>query len=156
PSPSARLRAMRELASAGIYTGVMLMPVLPFIEDNWANILDIVTKASDCGAQFVILWFGMSMRDRQREYFYDCLDRLFPGLRWKYQRTYGNRYSCDVPAAAELYAKTSAECNRLGIVTDLAKVKVYVPHVGVTDRPGDSRRADLQLSLFDIDQEGAP
>lgn len=154
PLPSARLRAMKELASAGIYTGIMLMPVLPFIEDNWPNIRDIIAKASDCGAQFIIPWFGMTMRDRQREYFYDCLDRLFPGVTQKYQRAYGNRYSCSVPGAADLYAKTSAECDRLGIVTDLSKVKVYVPQVGVTDRHGESRRAEPQLSLFGVDGDG--
>jgi len=154
PLPSARLRAMKELASAGIYTGIMLMPVLPFIEDNWPNIRDIIAKASDCGAQFIIPWFGMTMRDRQREYFYDCLDRLFPGVTQKYQRAYGNRYSCSVPGAADLYAKTSAECDRLGIVTDLSKVKVYVPQVGATDRHGESRRAEPQLSLFGVDGDG--
>lgn len=156
PLPSARLRAIQELASAGIYTGVMLMPVLPFIEDNWANILDIVTKASDCGAQFVIPWFGMTMRDRQREHFYVCLDHHFPGLRLKYQRTYGNRYSCGVPDAVDLSTKINAECDRLGVVTDLAKVKVYDPQPRVAHRSGKGRWPESQPSLFDTDSGGAP
>ena len=34
PLPSARLRAMQTLVENGIPTGVMLMPILPFIEDT--------------------------------------------------------------------------------------------------------------------------
>ena len=39
---SDRLKAMRVLAEHGIYTGVTLMPVLPFIEDTEENIAAIV------------------------------------------------------------------------------------------------------------------
>ena len=35
--PSDRFRAMRENGSGGVKTGVILMPVLPFIEDNKKN-----------------------------------------------------------------------------------------------------------------------
>ena len=38
PRPSARLAAMRILADNGIQTGVTMMPILPFIEDNEENI----------------------------------------------------------------------------------------------------------------------
>ena len=34
PPPSARFRAMATLAERGIPTGVLLMPVLPFLEDS--------------------------------------------------------------------------------------------------------------------------
>ena len=36
--------------------------------------------------------FGMTMRDRQRAYFYQQLDRHFPGLRAQYEQRYGERY----------------------------------------------------------------
>jgi DNA repair photolyase len=34
PSPSERLEVIRSLSAAGIYTGVLFMPILPFINDN--------------------------------------------------------------------------------------------------------------------------
>lgn len=149
PPPSARLRAMKALAVAGIYTGVMLMPVLPFIEDNWDNILGIVSRASESGAQFVIPWFGLTMRDRQREYLYERMDHLFPGMSSRYKRAYGNRYSCSVPGAADLWARTSSECDRLGIVTDLAKVKVFDPQPLAKRGTSRARQPESQASLFD-------
>ena len=45
PLVSRRFAAMAQLAKAGLMTGVLLMPVLPFIEDNPENITAIVTRA---------------------------------------------------------------------------------------------------------------
>jgi DNA repair photolyase len=124
PPSSDRFAAMRIFAEAGIETGVMLMPVLPFIEDTSENITAIVSRAAEAGASHVVPWFGMSMRDRQRAHFYSQLDRLFPGLRQRYERTYGSRYSCDTPNAARLYAHFEMLLAHYG----LAKcVKPYEP-----------------------------
>ena len=54
------------------------------------------------GASYIIPSFGMTMRDRQRAYYYDKLDNLFPGLREKYEKTYGDRYHCPVPNARRI------------------------------------------------------
>jgi hypothetical protein len=37
------------------------------------------------------------LRNRQRTYYYEQLDRLFPGLREKFERAYGDRYSAASP-----------------------------------------------------------
>ena len=47
-SPRTRLRMVRELAGAGIPVGVMMAPVIPFINDN--EIEDVVARAADAGA----------------------------------------------------------------------------------------------------------
>ena len=73
PLVSARFRAMEELAANGILTGVMMMPILPFIEDTEENIAAIVVRTHASGNSYIIPWLGMSMRDPQREYYYDRL-----------------------------------------------------------------------------------
>ena len=70
PLPSARLAAMQALAARGIPVGASLMPVLPFLEDNEDNITAIVDQTAAHGGSFLIPWFGMSLRDRQREWYY--------------------------------------------------------------------------------------
>lgn len=102
PPSSARFAAMAALAERGIATGVSMMPLLPWLEDTPENVHAIVQRAADHGASYVIPWFGLSMRDRQRAYFYRRLDRLFPGLRQKYERRYGERYSCPSPETDRL------------------------------------------------------
>jgi DNA repair photolyase len=121
---SERLRAMKALSRAGIRTGVTLMPVLPFIEDQPENIIAILEKAAACGASYVIPAFGVTLRDRQREYFYNQLDRHFPGLSERYHQAYGNRYSCDVPNSTQLYRVFADHCRNLGLLDHL---DVYVP-----------------------------
>ena len=47
----------------------MLMPVLPFIEDDEESIRRLVTQAAECGAKYVMPAFGVTLRNRQRAYF---------------------------------------------------------------------------------------
>ena len=76
PVLDGHLAAGEELAAEGILTGVMMMPILPFIEDTEENITAIVERTHASGGSYIIPWFGMSLRDRQRAYYYDQLDRL--------------------------------------------------------------------------------
>jgi DNA repair photolyase len=117
PVTSARLAAMAALAEAGILTGVTMMPILPFLEDTEQNLRTIVQQAQAHGARYLLPLFGLTMRDRQREFFYARLDRLFPGLRRQYERRYGERYWCPSPQAARLETAFRECCAAAGIAT---------------------------------------
>ena len=114
---SERFRAMQILAERGIRTGVTMMPILPFIEDHEENVRRIVELAAAHGASYIIPWFGMSLRDRQRAYYFARLDELFPGLKEKYQRTFGDQYGCTSPNARRLETVFEDLCYRYGIAT---------------------------------------
>ncbi len=122
PPSSARFAALNQLAQRGIHAGVTLMPVLPFLEDTEANIRAIVEQTAANGGTFIIPWFGMSLRDRQRAYYYDQLERLFPGLREQYERRYGERYSAPAPNAKALEQVFQEACTRYSLET---RVKRY-------------------------------
>jgi DNA repair photolyase len=94
PASSERFKALQILSSAGIYCGVVLTPVLPFITDSEENIREIVNHAKDSGAAYVIAWMGTTQREGQREYYYKKLDAHFPGLKNKYISQFGNAYNC--------------------------------------------------------------
>jgi DNA repair photolyase len=124
PLPSARLEAMRRLAERGIHTGAAMMPILPFLEDNPENIRAIVAAVAAHGGTFIAPWFGMSLRDRQRDYYYEQLDRQFPGVRAQYERRFGLRYEAPANRAREL----SQLFNRLCVEHSIATcVKRYEP-----------------------------
>ncbi|MBC8383808.1 MAG: radical SAM protein, partial [Candidatus Cloacimonetes bacterium] len=99
PVASQRFSAMKELSDKGIYTGILMMPILPFIEDTKENIEALVSQAAESGASYILPWFGMSLRSGQREYFYAKLDEFFPSMRRKYEIRYGEQYQCAVPHA---------------------------------------------------------
>lgn len=103
PKTSERFRAMDVLTGRGIYTGVTLMPLLPFINDTKENICSIMKRAKDSGASYIIPMFGVTLRKGSRDYFYKALDNDFPGLKEKYQSGFGNSYDCFSPAYKVLY-----------------------------------------------------
>ena len=107
---------MRQLAANGIFTGILMMPVLPFIEDNEDNVIGITRLASEAGARFIYPAFGVTLRQNQREWYYSRLDEHFPGLRYKYAKQFGNAYECSSPRANELWRMFRAECDRFGIL----------------------------------------
>lgn len=139
PSPKRRLKALAELAGRGIFAGVVLMPVVPFLEDSEAAILAIVDAAADAGAKFIYPAFGMTLRDRQRAYFYAQAEEKFPGIRAKYERQYGERYQCVSPRAKELWAAFSQRCGERGLFYNMRQI------VSAAKRPYE----DAQFTLFE-------
>lgn len=132
---SDRFLALEKLHQAGIYAGILFMPILPFINDTEENVRSIVTKAHQHHAKFIYPAFGLTMRDHQRDYFYYQLDQHFPGLRHKYERLYHNTYSCDSPQAKHLWLVFQKECKRYGIkyrMNDIIKGYKQVPNEQLT------------------------
>lgn len=135
---SRRFAAIKELAANGIFTGILLMPVLPFLEDNSSNISEIIRLAYNNGAKFIYPAFGVTLRQNQREWFYERLDENFPGLKQKYIKQFGNAYECRSPNAQALWQLFQKECDKLGILYKMEDIiKGYKQGYG-----------DKQLSLF--------
>jgi len=123
---SERFEAIRELSSNGIFTGVLLMPILPYINDTEENIKTIIQKAADAGARFVYAMFGVTLRENQRDYFYQKLDEHFPGMKEKYIAKYGDSYNCTSDNAKDLYEMYVGECKRLGLLYKMEDIiKAY-------------------------------
>ncbi len=126
-STSERFAAIKELSDAGVYCGVLLMPILPFINDTEENITAIIEQAKNAGAKYIIGWMGMTLRDKQRDYYYEKLDKHFPELKEKYYARYGNQYSISVPDGVKLNSLFKAKCKEAGIATKMHFYKEDVP-----------------------------
>ena len=113
---SKRLDAIKILNDNGIFTGIMMNPVLPFITDKEGDIKKLVELASRSGVKFIHTYMGMTLRENQRAYYFDKLDEKFPGLKEKYIKNYGERYNCLVPNYKQLYKVFTDECDKYGIL----------------------------------------
>lgn len=113
---SKRFSAIKRLSDNGIFTGILLMPVLPFLEDNEENIKDIVRLAHENGAKFIYPAFGMTLRQNQRDWYFKKLDQNFPGIKQKYIEEFKNAYECRSPKAKLLWHLFKTECDGLGIL----------------------------------------
>ncbi|MBE5809621.1 MAG: radical SAM protein [Clostridiales bacterium] len=119
---SERFAAMRTLAQHGVYTGTWLNPLLPHITDTEDNIRRIVRMTADAGGRFVVCFFGMTLRTGNREYYFDALERDFPGVRERYLHEYGNAYELTSHNAERLYAAFCDECAKRGVYWKFADV----------------------------------
>ena len=123
---SKRFEAIKKLSDNGIFTGIMMNPVLPFITDSEEDIKKLVKMAYDSGAKFIHTYMGMTLRENQRDYYYDKLDKYFNGLKEKYIKYYKDRYECVVPNYKSLYKTFTNECDKYGILYNMKDIiKAY-------------------------------
>jgi DNA repair photolyase len=122
PLSSLRFNAIREMAQQGVFTGILLMPVLPFIEDNEENIGKIIELAHENGAKFIYPAFGVTLRENQRDWYYKKLDEYLPGVREKYIKTYGNAYECRSLKAKALWEFFQGKCKEMGILYKMDEI----------------------------------
>lgn len=112
PSPERRLKAMKEIADAGILTGANLMPILPFITDSVEMMEDVVKKVKEHGGKFVLIG-GLTLDNNVRKRYYKLLKERFSQLLPKYEDFYSSE------EIQEHYGKIGREvgeiCKRYGL-----------------------------------------
>ncbi len=123
-SSSERFSAVSQMSQAGLFTGIVMTPVLPFIEDTEENIIKMVKFGHEAGVQFIYADMGMTLRHGQREYYLNKLDRIFPdsGLSEKYTAYYGDRYDCPCPDGARLWKIFTDECEKYNIIYKMTDI----------------------------------
>ena len=119
---SERLKSLRIIADSGIFCGVLMVPVMPYLTDNKENVLKILNMAKEAGAKFVYTYMGMTLRSGNREYYYNNLDGMFPDVKEKHMKRYGLRYNCSSPNMKKLWSIFSDECERLGLLSDMKAI----------------------------------
>jgi len=141
---SERIAALKIFRDAGIPTVVWLSPILPFLNDTKENIEGILESCVEAKVKGVLCFgMGLTLREGNREYFYAQLDRLFPGLKERYIRAYGNRYEIASPRNGELMALYRGICRRHGILTDTDAIFSYLRTLEDPEQSG-------QIRLFQV------
>ena len=132
-STSERFEAISKLADNKIYCGVLMMPILPFINDTDENILEILRMAKESGSRFVYPAFGMTLRQGNREYYYEQLSKLFSQIKEKHIKRYGDRYVNTSPKVKKLWGIFTAECERLGLLYEMRSITRHYKWATMSD-----------------------
>jgi len=115
PGTEQRLRAMAQLAQAGILVGTALMPVLPVVADGDAHLEEVITATKEHGGSFVLAG-GLTMAGAQAGRVWRVVDQFFPQARPEYERLYaGNAYSLPRAYGADLARRVRALCQGHGL-----------------------------------------
>lgn len=142
PSPKRRLEAIRKLRENDIFAGILLMPVLPFLEDSVENVTGVVEAAHSAGANFIYPAFGMTLRANQRIWYFEKLRQLFPEENYpeRYREAFGSNYQCTCKNARKLWEVFAQKCEEYHILYRMKDiVHAYKGSYG-----------EKQLNLFDF------
>lgn len=137
-----RFEVLEILRDSGIPTVVWMTPILPFINDTKENIeglLDYCVRARVYG--IITFGMGVTLREGDREYFYQKLDEHFPGMKSKYHRKYGYAYEIASDHNRELMSILRKTCAQHGIKCDADEIFHYLGEF-------PENKGYEQLSLF--------
>lgn len=137
-----RFETLKILNENNIPTVVWMSPFLPYIndtEENLRGILNYCIKAKVNG--IIFFGIGLTLREGNREYFYEKLDKHFPGLKQKYQRKYGYSYEIMSNNNQKLSASFYETCKSHNIICNNREIFTYL-------NTYESKDETEQLTLF--------
>lgn len=106
-----RFAVLKACRDKNIPTIVWLDPILPFINDTEENLRGILSYCIEAKVKGIIFFgFGLTLREGNREYFYQKLDEHFPGMKEKYIKCFGDSYEIESPNSKKLYNILKEEC----------------------------------------------
>lgn len=124
-APATRLRIIRELTAAGVPTGIILGPVIPFVNDHE---IEAILEAADNAGAIRASWIMLRLPHEIAELFEDWLHRHFPDrashvmnrirdLRGGkvYDSTFGNRMTGKGPYADLVRQRFNRKARALGM-----------------------------------------
>lgn len=122
-----RFEVLKAMKEEGIPTVVWLSPILPYINDTMENIEGILDYCVKAGVKAIICFgIGLTLREGDREYYYEKLDRHFPGLKERYIKNYGNAYELNCPNSTALMRRVKDTCREHGIMLGVENVFSYL------------------------------
>lgn len=137
-----RFEVLKTMRDNGIQTVAWLSPFVPFLNDTEENIRGLMDYCIEAGVYGIICFgIGVTLREGDREYFYEKLDEKFPGLKQKFHEKYGYAYEINSDYNDELMRIIRTKCKEHGIVSNADKVFEYMHEY-------ESHQAVSQLTLF--------
>ncbi len=141
---SRRVEVLKKINEMGIPTVVWIDPILPFINDTEENIRGILNYCIEANVYGIICFgMGLTLRDGNREYFYKYLDKLYPNLKNKYIKLYGNSYMVVSHNNYRLMNLFHNVCRDNNIVHDSKAIFAYLAKY-------EQKQLNGQMTLFDF------
>lgn len=138
-----RFKTLEKFKKNNFYTGIMYMPVIPFITDSMKDFKSLLIDAKNSGVNF-ILFGGMTLKDgNQKNHFYNVLKEFNPELIKEYDKI----ISHDIYGSLkkDYYDKTSKDF--YSVLNDF-KIPPRIPHYIYKDRI--ELKDEIAMILFHI------
>ena len=92
--------------------------------------MPILRECVRTGVKGIICFdMGMTLREGSREYFYEALEKNFPGLKERYIERYGDSYEIPSPDSAKLMSLFKNFCRSNSIISDPYETFRYINEI---------------------------
>lgn len=126
-STKERIEVLNIMKDHKIPTIVWFSPFLPFLNDTEENIRGLLDACINANVYGILCFgIGLTLREGNREYFYQQLDKHFPGLKERYIKTYGNAYEIVSPNHNQLFPLFHQICEKHHILHDNDAIFNYI------------------------------
>jgi len=139
-----RVEVLKIMHQEGIPTIVWMSPILPYLNDTYDNINGLLQNCIEANVYGILCFnMGLTLRDGDRQYYYQQLDKHFPGLKERYIKRYGNAYEILSPNSHKLRQVVNFQCKEHGIICDTNLLFSYLHALEV-------KKTKEQLPLFKL------
>lgn len=125
PPVKSRFEAMKKIAGAGILTGTIFMPILPFLSDDEKTIEEVVKNTKDNGGKYV-LSAGLTLWGSCGDFFYKKLQATYPDLVKKYKDLYRNKNAFE-EYTKFVHLQVKKSCQKYGLTHFIPRPVNYFP-----------------------------
>lgn len=120
--PNARLQALKKTIADGFYSGVSLMPLIPFITDTSEHLGVMFSTFKEANVNYIfpatITLFGSGSSD-SKTLMYRAVEKHYPHLMDKYDKFFRGTTEMPPYYRNAFYKRTTELCARYGIKTAL-------------------------------------
>lgn len=136
-----RFEVLKTMRDNNIPTVVWIAPILPFINDSEENLRGIINYCIEAKVYGIICFgIGMTLRDGNREYYYENLDKHFQGLKEKYINSFRYDYEVKSKNSKNLIKILKEECKKNNIILNNDEIFKYLYQFP---------NKEIQLGFFD-------
>ncbi|MCK5534594.1 radical SAM protein [bacterium] len=122
PSFQKRLLAMKKITKKKVMTGIILMPIIPYLTDEEKSI-NLIQKAKEIGAKYVVPG-EMILKDNQKMRFLSLIKRYYPHLVQRYQALYRKGLSPYPTYNWRISKQISAFCEKIKMPQKIPTEKI--------------------------------
>ncbi len=126
------LRIIQKIKAVGLKVGIIIKPVVPFINDGTEEFMEIINKAISFGVDFVYPALSIKFDSKKIKAFYDIIDLEYPENMVKYRDIYGMKFIWESPNLPELKKNFVITCRKHKVLYAMKDIiNLYKPDLNI-------------------------
>ncbi len=126
------IKLVQKIKSSNINSGLLIKPVIPYINDNINDFIQLLKKAVLSSADFIYPSFSIKFDSKKIKAFYDIIDIGYPELMNIFKDKYGMKFVWESPNILDLKKNFVILCKKNKILYAMKDIiNLYKPDLNI-------------------------